>query len=155
MHTPFRSVLFLLCAFATGCSTAPISFSGVVPPGDTDLYACAVQQLNLLEYTIEGGDRETGFVRGRRQTSGLGTAILTGKNYHDVLTASVFGNPTTGQSTLRVTAARVEESAVGFFGGNEKGIAPSESGKADANELLAQCGAENIVSSGSTLEGVF
>lgn len=131
-----------------GCATSPISYSGIVPPGTLDLYSCAVQQLNLLDYTIEGGDRETGFVRGRKQTSGLGTAILTGKNYHDVLTASVFENPATSERTLRVTAARVQENAIGIFGGNEQGISPSDSGKEDANTLLAQCGAENVTVSG-------
>lgn len=144
MNAP-RTLIFGLLISAAGCSTAPVSYSGIVPPGEHDLYACAVQQLNLLDYVIEGGARDTGFVRGRKQTSGLGTAIFTGKNYHDVLTASVFENPTTGETTLRVTAARAEENAIGIFGGNQKGIAPSDSGKADANELLASCGVERIV----------
>ena len=144
-----RLVVLGSVVFLCACSTAPISFSGVVPPGTTDSYACLVQQLNLLEYTIESGNRETGFVRGRKQTSGLGTAIFLGKNYHDVLTATVFQNPNTGVTTLRVVAARVEESSFTLFGGNERGIKPSDSGQADANEVLAQCGAENIVSSGT------
>jgi hypothetical protein len=104
-----------------------------------------VRQLNILGYTVEGGDRETGFVRARKQTSGLGTALLTGKNYHDVLTAAVFEDPTSGQTTLRITAARAEENAIGMFGGNERGIAPSDAGKADANALLRECGATDIV----------
>ena len=34
------------------------------------------------------------------------------------------------------------------FGGNERQIGPSDSGKADAHELLAQCGVEDVSGDG-------
>ena len=139
-------VLTLLVA---GCSIGPVSFQGPVPPTIPDAYACAVQQLNVLGYTIQAGDRSAGFVRASKQTSGLGTALLTGGTYHDVLTASVFENSATGEAVLRVTVAQVEERAVGLFGGNQRQIKPSDAGRADAHELLAACGVEAVSGSGS------
>ena len=139
-----RYLALAIMLLLSACVTSPISFSGTVPPERPDSYTCAVQQLNLLGYTLEDANREAAFARGRKQTSGLGTVLLTGKNYHDVLTVSAFTNPTTNESTLRVTAARMEEQALGLFGGQQRGIAPSDSGKADANAVLAQCGAVNV-----------
>ena len=55
-----------------GCSTAPISYYGVAPPGREPAYDCAVAELNIMGYTIEDGNRDAGFVRGRKQTSGMG-----------------------------------------------------------------------------------
>lgn len=125
-----------------GCATAPISYQGLVPPGAPDSFTCAVQQLNVLGYTMEDADRDAGFGRARKQRTGAGTAILTGSNYHDVITFSVFEDPSTGTKTLRVTAAQVAETAFGFGAGNETGVAPSEVGKNDATRILDNCGAE-------------
>ncbi|MDE0358757.1 MAG: hypothetical protein OXN92_13625 [Gammaproteobacteria bacterium] len=136
-----------------GCSTAPVSFHGVAPPGKDDAYECAVAQLNILGYTIEDGNKDTGFVRGRKQTSGLGTQLLTGNAYHDILTATAFDNPGTGETNLRVVASRVADHDISILGGlsdeqpaeGVETIAPSDSGKADARVLLAGCGVNNVV----------
>ena len=140
-----------LTLLTAACSSAPVSFSGVTPPGRDTAYQCAVAQLNIMGYTIEDGNSDTGFVRGRRQTSGLGTQIFTGNTYHDLLTASVFDNPADGETTLRVVASRVAEQDVDLIAGlndqpeqGEDVIAPSDSGKADAQALLVNCGVSNV-----------
>ncbi len=118
-----------------GCSTAPVSLQGVAPPGLETAYRCAVAQLNLMDYTIEDGNLEAGFVRGRRQTSGVVEALFAGAR-HDILTASVFDNPATGNTHIRVVASRLEDE-------DEQGenrLGPSDSGKADAQRLLTNCG---------------
>lgn len=140
-----------LTLLATACSSAPVSFYGVAPPGRDTAYQCAVAQLNIMGYTIEDGNSDAGFVRGRKQTSGLGTQIFTGNTYHDLLTASAFDNPATGETNLRVVASRVAEQDVDLLAGlsdepeqGEDVIAPSDSGKADAQALLLNCGVSNV-----------
>lgn len=151
-----KCMLFVSLALA-GCSAAPISFQGVAPPGRQTAYDCAVAQLNILDYTIEDGNSDAGFVRGRRQNSGLGTQILTGSTFHDVLTASVFDNPVSGETNLRVVVTQIaDHDSGGFFSGEpEEGedvIEPSESGIADARALLANCGVSNIMGSSGSPE---
>lgn len=149
-----RSLLFAAAAMSA-CSSAPISYYGVAPPGRETAYQCAVAQLNIMGYTIEDGNADAGFVRGRKQTSGLGTQILTGNTYHDVLTASVFDNPATDETNLRVVATRVAEQDADLLAGlsdeperGEDVIGPSESGKGDAQALLVNCGVSSLITSG-------
>ena len=146
-----RKHTVLAALLTAACSSAPISFHGVAPPGRDTAYQCAVAQLNIMGYTIEDGNSDAGFVRGRKQTSGLGTQIFTGNTYHDLLTASVFDNPSTGETNLRVVASRIAEQDVGLVGAlsdepaqGEDVIAPSDSGKEDAQALLANCGVSSI-----------
>ena len=140
-----------LALLLAACSSAPVSFYGVAPPGRESAYQCAVAQLNIMGYTIEDGNSDAGFVRGRRQTSGLGTQILTGNTYHDVLVATSFDDPSTGETNLRVVASRVAEQDVGLLGAlsdepaqGEDRIAPSDSGMADAQALLTNCGVSSV-----------
>ena len=144
-HAGFLAVL------AVACSSAPANYLGVAPPGKETAYQCAVAQLNLMGYTIEDGNEDAGFVRGRKQTSGLGTQLFTGNTHHDVLTASAFDNPATGETHLRVTVTRIadKDASVGWTAeeGPEEGegvLAPSDTGKADAQSLLANCGVTNV-----------
>lgn len=148
-----KRFIALVAVAATGCvSSAPVSFSGIAPPGRDTAYQCAFAQLNIMGYNIEDGNADTGFVRGRKQTSGIGTQIVTGNTYHDLLTATAFDNPATGETNLRVVASRIAEhdvSLVGALAGDEPEqgediIGPSESGKADARSLLANCGVSNV-----------
>lgn len=137
----------LLSALLAGCSTAPASFQGVAPPGLETAYRCAVAQLNLMDYNIEDGNLEAGFVRGRRQTSGAVQELFTGAAHHDILTATVFDNPATGNTHIRVVASRVADHDIGPAAGlddeeeqGENQLPPSDSGKTDAQRLLTNCG---------------
>lgn len=146
-----KKLIAFVALAAAGCvSSAPVSFSGVAPPGRDTAYQCAVAQLNIMGYTIEDGNADTGFVRARKQTSGIGTQIITGNTYHDILTASAFDNPQTGDTHLRVVASRIADHDVSLLGGlndepeqGEDQIGPSESGKSDARALLFNCGVAN------------
>ena len=149
-----HTILLLLVTAA--CSTAPVSFFGVAPPGKETAFQCAVAQLNIMGYTIEQADGDGGFVRARKQTSGLGTQILTQNTYHDVLTATAFDNPATETTNLRVVVSRIADQDVSLVGallGNrqsgEDEVAPSDSGKADAEALLFNCGVTNVTGSSS------
>jgi hypothetical protein len=93
-----------------------------------------------LGFTIEGADKDAGFIRASKQSSGLGTALLVGKKYHDQLTVSIF-EALEGQNTIRVTAAQAEQSAFGL--GNmtkSEGNQPSDSGRQAARDILQRCG---------------
>ena len=128
-----------------------MSFVGTVPPGKDTAFECATAQLNLMGYTIEDGNDAVGFVRGRKQTSGLGVQVFTNATYHDVLTASAFENPASGKTHLRVVVTRVIDEDATLFGlgddepeRGENVTAPSETGKADARMLLTSCGASDV-----------
>lgn len=148
-----RKCTAFAAAMTAACSSAPVSFHGVAPPGRETAYQCAVAQLNIMGYTIEDGNSDTGFVRGRKQTSGLGTQIFTGNTYHDLLTATAFDDPSTGDTSLRVVASRIAEQDADLFAGlgdepeqGEDIVAPSDSGKSDAQALLFNCGVSNVTS---------
>lgn len=155
-----------LAVLAAGCSAAPVHYVGVAPPGRETAYDCAVAQLNIMGYTVEDGNKDAWFVRARKQTSGLGTQIFTDHTHHDVLTASAFDNPATGETNLRVTVTRIadKDASLGWTAneGPEEGenvLSPSETGKADAQALLTSCGVSNISGpppggGGFALEGV-
>lgn len=156
-----RLIAFVALA-ATGCvSSAPVEFSGVAPPGRDTAYQCAVAQLNIMGYTIEDGNADVGFVRGRKQTSGIGTQIVTGNTYHDLLTANAYDVPATGETHLRVVASRIAEhdvALVGILAGDEPEqgediIGPSDTGKSDARALLANCGVSNVTGDSDGQEG--
>ena len=140
----------LLTVLLAACSSAPVQYYGVAPPGLDTAYKCAVAQLNIMGYTIE--DATEGIVvRGRKQTSGLGLQLFTGNTHHDVLTATAYDNPQTGETNIRVTVTRLadQDASSGFTGdgGPEAGedvLAPSETGRADAQTLLNNCGVGNI-----------
>lgn len=126
-----RKHIALVAVLSTACSTAPVSYFGAAPPGRETAYQCAVAQLNIMDYTIEDGNQDTGFVRGRKHTS---------DDHRDVLTASAFDHPATRETNLRVTATRIEIGDAGV----EKEVAPSGTGLADAQALLANCGVGHI-----------
>ncbi len=144
-HTVFVALL------AVACSSAPVQYYGVAPPGLETAYKCAVAQLNIMGYTIEEAT-EGIVVRGRKQTSGLGLQLFTGNTHHDVLTATAYDNPQTGETNLRVTVTRIadQDASAGFTAndGPEEGedvLAPSDTGKADAQALLQNCGVGNVM----------
>lgn len=143
-HIAFSAVLL------AACSAAPVQYYGVAPPGLDTAYKCAVAQLNIMGYTIEEAT-EGILVKGRKQTSGLGLQLFTGNTHHDVLTATAYDNPQTGETNIRVTVTRIADQDVsaGFTAndGPEEGedvLAPSDTGKADAQALLQNCGVGSI-----------
>jgi len=143
-HAAFLAVL------SAACSSAPVQYYGVAPPGMETAYKCAVAQLNMMGYTIEEAT-EGILVKGRKQTSGLGLQLFTGNTHHDVLTATAYDNPQTGETNIRVTVTRIadQDASAGFTAndGPEEGedvLAPSETGKADAQTLLQNCGVTGI-----------
>lgn len=141
-------------ALSVACATtAPVSYMGVTSPGKEDAFECAVAQLNLMGYNIEDGNADIGYVRGRKQTSGLAEEILLGNAYVDLLTVSAFDNPQTGATHLRAVASQLADKDISLLGGvsldedweeGERLIEPSETGKADAQALLSNCGVSQI-----------
>lgn len=129
----------LVAFFLAACSTAPLSMTrnSLVPSGD--LYTCAMRELARLEYTVENTDRESGFIRARKQTSGLGTSLFLGQNHHSAMTIAVFEDPEIGRSTFRVTVGKITEDTWGWGQGSESLGTPTPEGEAEARDLIAAC----------------
>lgn len=141
-----RSILTLSTLALAACSTSPESFLSITPDPIDDAYTCALRQVNGLGYTVQNADRDAGFITAEKKASGLGTAILTGKEYYDVVTVSIFDSSDT-ERTIRVTAARAEQGAVNLFGdaSRSSGQKPSDEGRADARKVLDICGDGPVV----------
>jgi hypothetical protein len=95
------------------CSTSPESFTIRTPSPSNDAFTCVQRKINELGFTVENADRDAGFLRASRQTSGLGTAILVNRKYHDQLTIAIFESGDGTTQTIRVTAAQGEQAAMG------------------------------------------
>ncbi|GLC24715.1 hypothetical protein rosag_12280 [Roseisolibacter agri] len=93
--------------------------------------------MNELGYTLTNTSKEAGFITATKQTSGMGTKLLTGSEYHDQLTISIFGDSASGRK-IRATAGRTDRKS-NLFGTSSQAMKPSEAGKADANALLQSC----------------
>ena len=147
-----RILLVLAVTSIGGCvSSAPISYMAATPETGDAAYSCALAKLNEIGYTITNANKDAGFIAADRQTTGAVMEFLGGKKYHDELTVSVF-DAGGGNRKLRVTAAQTEENAGYMFGkASASGIAPSKSGKADANTILAAC-SQGPVTTASTAQ---
>ena len=137
----FRRVVPVI-VFLAACQTAPVSFTAPVPRPEDDAYSCALRLFNELGFQIVNADREAGFITGEKQTSGVATAIITGNNYYDHLTISIFDDGSGGE-TMRVTAGSMNESALGLRG--KRPNAPQESAKTAARKILGSCASGEIV----------
>lgn len=141
-----RCKLTLGSLLLAGCATAPISFISTTPRAPDDAYTCSLRKLNELGYTVTNTSREAGFVTGTKQTSGLGTKLFTGSEYHDQLTISIFDEGS-GARKIRATAGRVDRKS-NVFGTQVSSIKPSDKGMSDASAVLVACGSGDVVKQG-------
>lgn len=142
-----RFLPVVLLPLLGACATAPISYVAATPRPAPDAYTCVLAKVNELGYTITNTNKEAGFITATKQTSGLGTQLLTGSKYHDQLTISIFEDGT-GARRIRATSGQTQERS-NLFGTSSSGIKPSDKGKADANAVLVACGQGPIVQQAS------
>jgi hypothetical protein len=128
-------------SMAVGCASAvqPRSFSRPVTVQGADVFGCALGHLNAQGYTVLDANKEAGFIRAEKKTSGLGRALMVGQNLFDQMTISIFQDPATRQTTLRVTAATMSERAMGWGAGSRNVTDPSPALEADAHRVLDAC----------------
>jgi hypothetical protein len=145
-----RTVLIVAgAALLCGCAnTSPLSFTTTSPTPIEGRFACVTRKLNELNYTVTNASRDAGFITGEHQTSGLATAVLLNRKYHDVITVSIFEDGSGSLRKIRATAAKSEELGATLFGKSSATTeAPSETGIADAKAILSACGTGQIMSS--------
>jgi hypothetical protein len=145
-ESAMRNGYLLVSAIAwtlAACANGPISYLAATPQSSADAYSCAVRKVNELGYTITNTNKDAGFVTGTKQTSGLGTQFLTGSQYHDQLTISVFDQPNSPERQMRATTGRIDQRA-SLFGTSTTGVKPSSIGISDANAVLMACGKGTI-----------
>ena len=131
------SLLFLLVA---GCAGAPVSYNAVAPPGDDgDLYTCSMQQLSAMGYIVDDLDRESGFIRARKQTSGTARFLFAGEAKHSALIVSIFEEVGGDGQVMRVTAGTITEDTWGIGRGAESMGTPSMDTTNEAQQILVEC----------------
>ncbi len=138
-----KKLLLTISIIFAGCVGKPVSMGSTVPVG-YDAYTCAMRELALSDYTIQDTDRESGFIRASKQTSGSFSAAF-GETTWDQITVMIFENA--GAQSLRVTASKRQKSdAVPNYttGGvyvpaSDQEGKPSDEGLATAEAILASC----------------
>lgn len=131
----------ILAVFALNCASSvqPRSFSQPTTRAASDVYSCAMGHLNVAGYTIMDANKEAGFIKAEKKTSGVGRVVMTGQNLFDQMTVAVFEDPSSRKTTLRVTAATMSERAMGWGAGSRNVTDPAPQLEIDANSLLAAC----------------
>lgn len=123
----------------SACATAPITMSRQAPDAPGDLFTCAMQQLAGMGYTVGDVDRDSGFIRAVKQTSGLGRNLFLGEKLSSAMTIAIFPSTVEGQSSMRVTVGQVVEDTWGWGQGTETMRKPSDDGEIEAFDLIQAC----------------
>ncbi|MCY3545275.1 MAG: hypothetical protein OXH49_00195 [Gemmatimonadetes bacterium] len=125
------SVVAVVALTLTGCIMGvPKSMYTLAPLGSAETLSCATHHIKTLGYTIADGDSEIGFVRGEKYLPTGERWFILGRGERHVLTATVLADPDTGESSLHMTAGLRDDRNTG---------APTKSGSADANAVVAAC----------------
>lgn len=143
----------LLCSLpllAAGCGATRTYARGTLAPL-SDVYTCAVHQLDQLGYTLALQDSVGGLLQGRRQITGFvetarrgaarATRVVTGglaggaRDRYDELTVSVYRRRYPQGNTIEVTAGML------VVGGDEIGERdkPTDEATANARVLIDAC----------------
>lgn len=131
----FRFASLLL---ASACATIPVQdVPETVPARGTadDAFACAMRSVNELRYEVIAADRGAGFLRARRETTGMLGGILTQSESFDILTVTIYPSAT-GMPMIRVVARGEDRDSEG-----RDATVASEQGYRDAATIRAECGA--------------
>ena len=91
-----RLVLVALAAVACGVSAAAARRDFVAPVAASEAYSRALQVLNDFGYTVLDADRDAGFIRAERKSSGTGTELLTGTSYFWTITVTMAADSSGG-----------------------------------------------------------
>jgi VCBS repeat-containing protein len=120
-----------------GCAKGPVSYTAPTPEPAETAYVCALRKVNELGYTVTNTSKEGAFIQADKQTSNTFGRLMTGNNFHDRLTISVFdaGNNT---RTVRVTAGGYNERS-NLLGTSTNSTESSDTAKADSNTILLAC----------------
>ena len=130
-----------LCLSIVGCiSTAPFSLVQPSPRGAPDLFDCTLQQINRLEYVVLDANKDAGFIRAERKTSGGAGEVIWNRATHDQLTAAVYPE-TSGRASLRLTATTTSQKDHGDGAGQRTAQTTSTRAKQDVATVVAACSA--------------
>jgi len=124
----------------SACATSqPYSESRSVS-SPNDAYTCAAGMVNSLDYTVLDANKEAGFIKTEhRNTTSTSHVVMWGSSAADRLTITVFQNPTTSKSELRVVGKTVRIQELGIRAGSVSNTTSSDAVIADAKKILNQC----------------
>lgn len=136
-----RIVLGIVAIALAGCASTvqPQAYSHTTTAPPSEVYDCTNGMLNQSGFTLSSASKESGFLKAERKISGIGRVIMVGASLFDVVTASVYADPTTKQTTLRITADSVNEREGLFAAGHRTSSHPREELVTQVNAILAKC----------------
>lgn len=126
----------MLTALLTGCATDPSSYSHTVTTSPDVTFTCASGMVNSLGYTVTDATKDSGLIHAERRATGAVTQALFGGVEYDKLTVSIFKDPQSGASVLRI----VPEGESEMGGRRSPHFGPSEAAIADAKKIIETCG---------------
>lgn len=129
-------------ATVAACATNPKVYRGPIEVPRDEAFTCAVEEMNRMGYIVQIADREAGFVRAQRSTTGFLSLLLEGSRKHDAITFSTFESDE-GDTEVRVTAAGYSRASyrTGRRERTETGpVRPDSETREDARRLYRRCG---------------
>ena len=109
LHASPRSPLSALLVAACGKSSPIFSFAINTPSPSGDAYTCSLRKINDLGYTVTNTNREAGFITAEKTTSTGFSRVMSGNQWHSVLTVSIFDESAATERRIPPSArAKVE-----------------------------------------------
>ncbi len=97
----YAVIILALTCLGCGTVSAPMSASGVTPRSAAEVFDCTVARLNGFDFTVQQADRASGLIVAQKKTKGAPT-FISGVLTSDKITASIFPDDATKQTTLRL-----------------------------------------------------
>jgi hypothetical protein len=126
-----------IALLAAGCVTAPVSSLTTSANSVGGTYSCALRELTRLNYVLLGADRDAGFIRAERKTSGGVLSVLGGADFYSEISVTVLPATTGSGSQLRVHSTMAKDEGRGRTTRDMHNTGPA---KKDADLLHAACG---------------
>jgi hypothetical protein len=144
-----RTVIVFAALLAFSCETfQPVSLTMPATKSRTETIDCAIGYVNSLGYTVVDANRDAGFLRAEKKTSGAGTMVSVallgaGANKYDAMTVAVYGDPKSSLTQLKITSSTMNEPMSLFGAGRRTDGQPSPALVADTKTILSACGGES------------
>jgi hypothetical protein len=136
-------IAMVVCSLllASGCASTvqPVAYSHSTSKAPGEVFDCLSGMVNSLGYNIQNASKDAGFIKAEKKTNGLGTVLLANYNVFDAMTASIFKDPASNSTTLRLSAQSYKEHAMGWGAGSRAITEPSATLKSDAQKIVATC----------------
>jgi hypothetical protein len=131
--------LVFVALVSCASTVQPEAYTHTTKASQSEVFDCTNGMLNQAGFTLDSASKESGFLKAERKVSGIGRVLMVGASLFDVVTASVYSDPTTKQTTLRITADSVNEREGLFAAGHRTSSHPRQELVEEVSRVLSTC----------------